>query len=171
MPSVSLTLFALVAEPQPDCGVRCWRGHQDFWIRHIDGIHCADRTSMALTLHGLSELETKEQLLEWKHQTRGRWWIKQAGYLPILSLPDNEAVIWASWDKMTLGGYSSNHNTDRSAYNIVIRCNQSESKCYSRGYLWCLHLFWGKAVTTSKHIVFLVWMSSTNLHRGLCSMF
>lgn len=28
--------------------------------------------------------------------------MKQAAYLPILSFPDDEAIVWASWDKMAL---------------------------------------------------------------------
>lgn len=39
--------------------------------------------------------------------------MKRAAYFPILSLPDDEAIVWASWDKMTLGSYGSNNDTDK----------------------------------------------------------
>lgn len=84
---------------------------------------------MALKLQRLEELEaTAEHILEYICKSRQETlnWAQtsdhQVSYLPILSLPDDEAIVWASWDKMTLWSYGSNNNTEKYVYKLNKLC-------------------------------------------------
>lgn len=48
---------------------------------------------------------------------RDRFVMRRAAYLPILSLPDDETIVWASGDEMTLWSCSRNKNTDKWSYS------------------------------------------------------
>lgn len=84
---------------------------------------------MALKLQRLEELEaTAEHILDYICKSRQETlnWAQmsdhQASYLPILSLPDDEAIVWASWDKMTLWSYGSNNNAEKYVYKFNKLC-------------------------------------------------
>lgn len=68
---------------------------------------------MALTLHWLDELEMAENISEDIYKERQKHYLlmEQVAYLPILSLPDDEPIVWASWDEMSLWSCHNKNNT------------------------------------------------------------
>lgn len=110
-----VTFFCLAAEPQPDSGVRCCRGHQNVRLLHIDSIQCTNGTSMAFTLHWLDVLERTADSFHIMSMSLvrtpwvGSFHLKQEGNLLILSLPDDDATVRTSWDEMPLWTYGSNN--------------------------------------------------------------
>lgn len=131
-----VTFFCLTAEPQPDSGVRCCRGHQNVGLLHVDGIQCTNGTSMAFTLHGLGVLEKAadrcpHHVCESSQDTMSwGFYLKQEGYLLILSPPDDDATVGTSWDKMPLWSYGSNHRYIEAEHYCLVATTATKIMIY-----------------------------------------